>query len=89
MRAEISRNKSRVTSRDNFFKHLRFPNDVQAHNGYLVMANHIEDGNAFAIPDLWEKSSLANLEQDTVNPLALGFEPLSISLSHPRPAATY
>ena len=53
------------------------------------MADHIEDGNAFAIPDLWGKSSLANLEQDTASPLGLGFEPLSISLSHLHPAANF
>ena len=52
------------------------------------MADHIEDGNAFAVPDLWGKSSLTNLEQDTASPLALGLEPLRISLSHLHPAAT-
>ena len=46
------------------------------------MVEHIDHGNAFAIPDLWGKSSLANLEQDKANPLALGFEPLSRSLYH-------
>ena len=45
------------------------------------MAELVDDGNAFAIPDLWGKSSLANFEQDTANSLALGFEPLSMSLS--------
>ena len=45
------------------------------------MAEQADDGNAFAIPDLWGKSSLANFEQDTANSLALGFEPLSMSLS--------
>lgn len=47
------------------------------------MTKHHEDGNAFAIPDLWGKSSLA------ANPLALGFESLSIFLSDLHPAATY
>ena len=42
------------------------------------MAEQIDDGNAFAIPDLWGKSSLANFAQDTANSLALAIEPLSI-----------
>ena len=45
------------------------------------MAEHVDDGNAFAIPDLWGNSSLPNFEQDAANSLALGFEPLSMSLS--------
>ena len=43
------------------------------------MAELVDDGNAFAIPDLWGKSSLAHFEKDTANSLALGFEPLSMS----------
>ena len=61
-------------------QHLRFGNNVQANCGYLVMAEHADDGNAFAIPNLWAKSSFANFEQYTANPLALGFEPLSMSI---------
>ena len=73
----MARHKSRQLGR-----HLRSPEDVHADCGFPVMAGHIDDGNAFAIPDLWGKTSLANLEQDTANPLALGFEPLSVSLSY-------
>ena len=44
------------------------------------MAEHADDGDAFAIPNLWAKSSFANFEQYTANPLALGFEPFSMSI---------
>ena len=44
------------------------------------MAELVDDGNAFAIPDLWGKSSLANSEQGTASSLALGFDPLSMSI---------
>ena len=71
----MARHKSRQ-----LLQHLRFRNDVQADYAYSFMAEHVDDGNAFAIPDLWGKSSLANFEQDTSNSLALGFEPLSMLL---------
>ena len=62
-------------------QHLRSRSHVQEECGYSVMAEHTDDGNPFAIPDLWGKSSLANFEQDTANSLALGFEPFSMSSS--------
>ena len=71
----MARHKSRQ-----FPQHLHFPDDFHGECRRLVMVEHIDNGNAFAIPDLWGKSSLANLEQDTANPLAPGFEPLSRSL---------
>lgn len=40
------------------------------------MDEQIGDGNAFAIPDLWESSTFANLDERT-DSIALGFEPLS------------
>ena len=72
----MARHKSRQ-----LLQHLRFRNDVQADYAYSFMAEHVDDGNAFAIPELWGKSSLANFEQDTSSSLALGFEPLSMSSS--------
>ena len=73
----MARHKSRQ-----FPQHLRFPDDVHGDCRLLYMAEYIDNGNAFAIPDLWGETSLANLEQDTANPLALGFEPLSVSLPY-------
>ena len=45
------------------------------------MDDYSEDGNAFAIPDLWKTSSLADFSQGSTEPIALQLEPLGIPLS--------
>ena len=45
------------------------------------MDEQVEDGNAFAIPDLWKESTLARFDDRTTDFIALGFEPLSTSTS--------
>ncbi len=43
------------------------------------MSELSENGNAFAIPDLWKTSSLAHLDEEfTTDPIALGLEPLGM-----------
>jgi len=50
--------------------------------GYF-MDEHVEDGNAFAVPDLWETSTLAHFEfdQNPTSRLFLNLEPLGMSLA--------
>lgn len=47
------------------------------------MDEHVEDGNAFAVPDLWETSTLAHFEfdQNPTSRLFLNLEPLGMSLA--------
>lgn len=43
------------------------------------MDEHIENGDAFAPPDMWKKSTLAQFDEDSTDPLIQGFEPLGTS----------
>ncbi|KAL2037967.1 hypothetical protein N7G274_009186 [Stereocaulon virgatum] len=45
------------------------------------MDDYSEDGNVFAIPGLWKTSSLADLSQHSIKPIAFQLEPLGIPLS--------
>ena len=44
------------------------------------MDKQVEDGDAFAVPDLWKPSILAHSDELATDPIAFGFEPLGTSL---------
>ena len=44
------------------------------------MDESVEDGNAFAIPDLWKTSTLADHHQDRIESIALPLEPLGMPI---------
>lgn len=43
------------------------------------MDEHVEDGNVFAIPNLWKESSLARFDEPASDSTAFGLEPLRTS----------
>ena len=45
------------------------------------MDEYIGDGNAFATPDLWKTSTLADFNQDSTEPIELRLEPLGMPQS--------
>ena len=45
------------------------------------MDEQLEDGNAFAITNLWKVSTFAPLDERAADSIAFVFEPLSTSLS--------
>lgn len=42
------------------------------------MDERVEDGKAFATPDLWKTSTFADFNQDSTEPIALRLEPLGM-----------